>query len=77
MVATIVAALKALPLLVQAIEGVRAEIKTMANNKTEQQFQEIKEKVNVLTHRFALTKDRDEMLGIVSDLNDLVDNKWM
>lgn len=74
MVAVIIAALKALPALVEAIQGIRAEIRTAANNKNERELRKIKEKVIGLTHKFTLTRDRDKMLDIVSDLNSLVDD---
>ena len=70
-VETILAALKAVPLIVEKIEDLSNAIKSVQNAKTDMELALIKERLNALTQKLQTTTDKAELADIVRSLNKL------
>lgn len=67
--ATIRAALEAVPLIVKEIQSLRDAVQSIRDARAERELSDIKERLNKLTHEIKTTRGKDEMARIVRDLN--------
>ena len=72
MMAQFMAALKAIAAIPQILEQIRDARINLSNEITERKLERINRKVNELTARLPHGKDRDEILDLVSELNDTI-----
>lgn len=72
MLATIMAALKAVPLIVQKLDDLSSVIKSVQNAKTDMELALIKERLNALTIKLKTTTDKAELADIVRSLNNIM-----
>ena len=69
--ATIRAALEAVPIIAKEISNLRQDIVNVRNAQVEREKQKILEQLNVLTTRITHAEDKEAMAKIVADLNSL------
>lgn len=67
----IMAALKAVPLIVEKLDDLSSVIKSVQDDKTNMELALIKERLNALTHKLQTTTDKSELADIVRSLNGL------
>lgn len=72
MLATLMAALKAVPLIVQKLDDLSSVIKSVQNAKTDMELALIKERLNALTIKLKTTTDKAELADIVRSLNNIM-----
>lgn len=69
MVATILAAFKAIAALPEILSQIDSTINKIANNRTDANIQDIKDEIRVANEKFKGAETREDMLKIMRELN--------
>ena len=67
--ATIRAALEAVPIIANELRNLRETIVNVKNDQVERERQQILERLNTLSNNLRTTEDQNEMASIIRDLN--------
>ena len=71
MLETILAALKAIPLIVEKLDDLSSAIKSVQDARTDMELALIKDRLNQLSSKLRTTEDKNELQRIIKDLNRL------
>lgn len=66
---SVMAAIKAIPALVEGLKEIKQAILMIADKRTDAKIAEIQAELRAATAKFQLTENRDEMLKTIRDLS--------